>query len=101
MTDRSKIFTLPNKGSKFSFFILAKQVNINLYKLLIMAYIPVKKLNGDRSIATGGLYFPVAVAGIIVINEIISFLSESQSIQQVVLVCFSTQIYEKYLQVFE
>jgi len=52
------------------------------------------------AIATGALCFPVEVAATIAITEAIKFLLESQSIEQVIIVCFKIQVYEKYLEVF-
>lgn len=51
-------------------------------------------------IATGGLFFPVEVAARIAITEVMQFLLESKSIETVIIVCFKTQVYEKYLEVF-
>ncbi|NES74925.1 MULTISPECIES: macro domain-containing protein [Okeania] len=52
------------------------------------------------AIATGGLFFPVEVAARIAITEVMQFLLESKSIEKVVLVCFKTKVYEKYLEDF-
>ncbi|NEQ41936.1 MAG: RNase III inhibitor [Okeania sp. SIO3I5] len=52
------------------------------------------------NIATGALCFPVAVAARIAITEVIKFLLEYKSIEQVIIVCFKIQVYEKYLEVF-
>ncbi len=52
------------------------------------------------TIATGALRFPVEVAAIIAITEVMKFLLESQSIEKVIIVCFKSQVYEKYLEVF-
>jgi len=51
-------------------------------------------------IATGALFFPVEVAARVAINSIMKFLLESQSIEKVIIVCFNTQVYEKYLEIF-
>ena len=52
------------------------------------------------TIATGALHFPVEVAARIAITEAIKFLLESKSIEKVIIVCFKSQVYEKYLEVF-
>ena len=52
------------------------------------------------NIATGALCFPVEVAARIAITEVMKFLLESQSIEKGIIVCFKTQVYEKYLEVF-
>jgi O-acetyl-ADP-ribose deacetylase (regulator of RNase III) len=53
------------------------------------------------SISTGAYRFPLERAARIALRETKSFLQASQSIKRVVFVCFGSEVYNKYQEVFD